>query len=227
MATVREVLTAEYGEDFARSISHIAEVHNTYRTDGEDTLVFNLARSGDVHGYDNALEVSNYRDLISRWEDFDIKTRTWINVDTIGLRLDSPAPADLTEVIDALENYPVLDESLMSEVECEIIDEHWQSYGRHDILGAVADALGVDRSDLTDYAEDLVSRLVWSGVIDYGDGGGYPTMIDDSAVDFGDKEISAWIAENIGNRVELSRYPGDKPETFDLTAEVMFVPVSA
>jgi hypothetical protein len=198
-ATVRATLVDAYGPDWARAINHVAEVVDTYRTDGP-VLVFNLARANDVHGYDDPVSVSNYRVLASDWADVDaLFTGTWSNVDAIGLRLDAVAPDGLTDVIDALESYPVLDESVWSEVEQETIRDHWESYGRFDALCSVADVLGVSRSDLSDYAETAVETLVWSGVLDYGYGSGYPSMVDPSSCDFGTDAVSNWVREHVGN----------------------------
>ena len=221
-ATVRDTLVDEYGPDWARAIDHVAEVVDTYRADGP-VLVFNLARANDVHGYDEPVAVSNYRVLASDWADVDgLFTGAWSNVDSIGLRLDAVAPDGLTDVINALDSYPVLDEQVWSDVEQETITEHWESYGRYDALVSVADVLGVSKADLTDYAETVVDRLVWSGVLDYGYGSGYPSMIDVSACDFGVDAVTDWVRANVGSvdTVTLDRgYYGDT-ETVDARMSV-------
>lgn len=223
-ATVREALIAEYGEDFAREdyqngMSHVFDVENNYRTDHRDMLIIRHACANDVQGYDDAVSVSNYRVLYESWSHLEGLSRgPYSNSDYIALDLDSEAPADLTEVLDGLADYPVIDEQVWSEVEQEMIQEHWGSYGGADVADTVAKALGADgQSDLTDNAMSIIQQLVWDGILDYGNGGGYPTMIDCSACDFGDKEIAAWFVEHVGEVVTVKSRNGYGDEiTFDL-----------
>lgn len=196
--TVRETLVAAYGDDWTGSISHIADVVNTYRTDHTDWLVFRLAQANDVHGYDDTMSVSNYRVLSDQWSGnaaFEAAYRgPWSNVDAIALSLDDVAPCDVVDVLDALNGYPVLDDDVFSTVEQEMITEHWNSYGRIDALSAVADALGVDGRDcLTEYAAEVVDALTFGGYI----GDEYPTVIDVSAVEFHTADVAAWVKDNV------------------------------
>ncbi len=220
--TVRQALAGEFGSDdgkhgWRKMIDHVAEVVNTYRTDYRDRLVFStwLVGARDVHGYDDPMSVSNFRRLSDDWSDFDIHTDTWSNIYSIGLGLDDPAPDDLVSVVSALMDYPVLDESLWSYVESEMIDEHWVSYGRHDAEIALARALGVDASDLTDHAVSVLDELTFSGG-NYGITDNYPTFIDVSAVDFHTDDVVAWIVANAGDTVNVSRW-NDDPYVIDLT----------
>lgn len=214
MTTVREVLAEEYGidwdTDYRNGIPHVVEVVNSYRTEDLDVLVFENAREGDVCGYDDAIDVANYREMYEAWEGLEgLFTSTYSNVDTIGLQLDSEAPEDLVSIIQSLESYPVLNDDRHSEVEQEMIQEHWKDYGQAEVANEVASALGLDgRIDLTDYALDVVDRLVWEGFIEYGCGGGYPTMIDCSACDFGAEEIARWFKVRLGRRVALKSDSG-------------------
>jgi hypothetical protein len=218
--TVRQALAAEFGSDdgkhgWRKMIDHVAEVVNTYRTGNTDRLVFSTGLVGDRdrHGYDDAVSVSNFRLLSEDWKDYDIHTDTWSNIDSIGLGLDDPAPDDLVDVVSALMDYPVLDDSLHSEVEMQMIDEHWESYGRYDAQVALSKALGVD--DLTDHALSVLDELTFSGG-NYGIIDNYPTFIDVSAVDFYTGDVVAWIAENVGNVVTVSRW-NDDAYVIDLT----------
>jgi hypothetical protein len=220
--TVRQALAGEFGSDdgkhgWRNMISHVAEVQNTYRTGYQDRLVFSTGLVGarDVHGYDDPVSVSNFRRLSDDWKDYDIHTDTWSNIDSIGLGLDDPAPDDLVDVVSALMDYPVLDESLWSEVEHEMIQEHWHSYGRIDAQVALSDALGVDVSDLTDHALSVLDELTFSGG-NYGITDNYPSFIDSSAVDFQTDDVVAWIAANAGDTVTVSRW-NDDPYVIDLT----------
>jgi hypothetical protein len=223
--TVRQALAGEFGSDdgkhgWRNMISHVAEVQNTYRTGYQDRLVFSTGLVGarDVHGYDDPVSVSNFRRLSDDWKDYDIHTDTWSNIDSIGLGLDDPAPADLIDVVSALMDYPILDEFLWSDVESEMIDEHWHLYGRYDAQVALSKALGVD--DLTDHALSVLDELTFSGG-NYGITDNYPTFIDVSAVDFHTDDVVAWIVANVGTVAEYGYPPFGNWEgethTVDLT----------
>ncbi len=220
-ATVREAMAAEYGDDWAKGTSHVATFfEGNYRTDYKDLLIITHTEANNRQGYDEAVAVSNYRVLRDRWSELEgLTDGPWSNCDVIALELDLPAPEDLTDVIDGLADYPVVDEQAWSEVEQEFIQEHWDSYGKSAVLDAVAKAIDQDgRSDLTTAAEDIITQLVWDGILDYGCGGRYPTMIDVSACDFGEKEIAAWFSENYETVVTVSAESGSRqPFSFDLT----------
>jgi hypothetical protein len=218
--TVRQALAGEFGSDdgkhgWRKMIDHVAEVQNTYRTGYQDRLVFSTGLVGarDVHGYDDPVSLSNFRRLAEDWKDYDIHTDTWSNIDSIGLGLDDPAPDDLVDVVLALMDYPVLDDSLHSEVEMQMIQEHWELYGRYDAEIALAQALGVD--DVTEHAVSVLDELTFYGG-NYGITDNYPTFIDVSAVDFHTDDVVAWIAENVGNVVTVSSW-NDDPYVIDLT----------
>lgn len=225
-ATVREALVSEYGEDWQKyGPSHVFEVVNNYRTDGRDIIALNHTHANDTFGYDDPVTTANYRVLYDRWSHLEGLSRgPWSNCDVIALELDSEAPSDLTDVLDGLEDYPVIDEESWSEVEQEFIRDHWDSYGRHDVMGAVADVLGdFTRADLTDYAEEVIERLVWEGILDYGCGGGYPSMIDGSACDFGSDEVAKFFADNSGV-VTVKTHNGSGEATFDMRGDMILRP---
>lgn len=206
MVTVRETLAGVYGDGWQQSIDHIGSVIDTYRTDGP-VFVFDtrLVSDRNIHGYDEPVAVSNYRTLYSDWQWSDaLFTGTWSNVDSIGLRLDEQCPDGLTDVIDSLADYPVLDEQLWSEVEWEMMREHWDSYGLYDARATLADALGIES---TDYLDDSVDELLTSLTFDYADSviGDYPTFIDVSACEFYSAEVIRWIVAR-DRVVSLPRY---------------------
>ena len=210
---MRQALAAEFGSDdvkhgWRKMIDHVAQVVNTYRTGNVDRLVFSTGLVGarDVHGYDDPVSVSNFRRLSDDWKDYDVHTDTWSNIHSIGLGLDDPAPDDLVSVVSALMDYPVLDESLWSDVESEMIEEHWQSYGRHDAGIALAHALNVD--DITEHALSVLDELTFSGG-NYGVISDYPSFIDSSAVNFHTDDVVAWIVANAGDTVTVPRWNGD------------------
>lgn len=204
-STVREVMSEMYGEDWAKEdyrsgISHVAEVVNTYRTDGKDMLVIRNTGKNDVYGYDDTVGIANYNVLYDNWGHLEgFSSGPWMNMDVIGLYVDMEAPSDLLDVIASLEGYPLLDDDEHSAVEQAMIQEHWDSYGRHDVFEAVAEAIGAECGmNLTDYAEELITMLVWEGVIDYGNGGGYPEIHDASYVYFGEHEVAAYVKARLG-----------------------------
>jgi hypothetical protein len=212
-ATVREAMTAEYGKDWTKGdyrsgISHVATFfEGSYRTDYKDLLIVAHTSANDMFGYDDAVTVSNYRVLQDRWSELQGLSRgPWSNVDVIALEVDQPAPADLTEVLDGLSDYPIVDEQEWSNVEQEMVQEHWESYGKYDALNAVAKAIAIGADELTDAAGDIVNRLTFEGILDYGCSGGYPTFEDSSSVDFGTEEVAKFIAENVGTLVKFDRY---------------------
>ena len=223
-ATVRETLVDAYGVECLKASSYVYEIVNSYRTGGEDVLVLSHAVANDIHGYDDAVSVSNYETLRDSWGQLEAWTNsTYSNADYAGLRLDATAPEDLIDVLDALESYPVLDEQRWSEVEQRMIVEHYESYGRSDVLDTVAKAIGYDSGDLTDTAGDMVDRLVFDGLLDYGYGSGYPQFIDSSGVEFGAVEVAEYVKANVGNaNVRIQRYAYE-PEyvEFDMRLETL------
>ncbi|MDP7733656.1 hypothetical protein [Mycobacterium paragordonae] len=239
-ATVREALTDAYGDDwqvenYRNGLSHVANVAErrevtrttdgtfpSFHTDYVPVLVIRGTENRDVHGYDDPVSISNYRALYDRWSELEgLSNGPYSNCDVIALDLDKPAPFDLIDVLESLAQYPVIDEEEWSMVEQELIQEHYDSYGRNDVLDSVAEAIGLDsRSDLTDAAESIVDRLVWEGILDYGCGGGYPTMIDSSACDFGAKSIAWYVANRLGTVVEVKSQNGyGDSVSLDLTPE--------
>ena len=223
-STVRETLVEAYGVESLKASSYLYEIVNSYRTGGEDVLVISHAVANDVHGYDDAVSVSNYETLKDSWSSLEAWfDSTYSNADYAGLRLDATAPEDLIDVLDALESYPVLDEQRWSDVEQRMIVEHYESYGRRDVLESVAKAIDVDYGDLTDTARDMVDRLVWDGLVPYGYSDGYPRFIDSSAVEFGAVEIAEYVKANVGNaNVRIQRYAYEPEHVeFDMRLETL------
>ncbi|QIG61676.1 hypothetical protein SEA_DINGER_66 [Rhodococcus phage Dinger] len=211
--TVREVMDEEYGDNWEQ-MDHLVSIANNYHTGYEDVMTINHATKNEIHGYDCYYLVANYETLYEAWGELSSFTHgPWSNNDMIALHLDEGmAPHDLVETLNALESYPVLDESLASEVEQRFIDEHWESYGKSDTLSKVSEVLEIE--ELSDAAEDIVTQLVWSGIVDHNCGGGYPFMIDDSAVEFNAEEIAEWMKVRLGTQVTYNHY--GMVYTFDL-----------
>ncbi len=191
--TVRDILTREYvGDSWQRD--HVFSYYaQNYYSDYTDLIIFNDTRAEDRHGYDDAIGISNFRHLDANWGHLDaFSTGPYTNCKMVALRLDKPAPEDLMSVIHALAYYPLLDESLYSEVEQEIIEEHWESYGEYDALRDLADILTEgDTDELPNNAADMLKEVLSSGEA------GYPEMIDPSAVDFHTDAVVAIVAARI------------------------------
>ena len=206
MSTILEILTSEYGDNWERSMSHVIGHYAGYHG---DVITFNLACEYDPWGYEDAVSVSNYRTLFGSWGELECWHASPYPQRYVALDLGSEAPDDLTDVIDRLADYPILDESLWSEVEQEIIGEHYESYGRHDIIAEIGTRLGIDAAKLN--LEAAVDTLVWSDCF-----GEYPNMIDATACDFNRDAVVDFIAEHAGTVATIEHY-GDSVQV-DLTA---------
>ncbi|GAB4584424.1 hypothetical protein [Nocardia sp. IFM 10818] len=213
--SVRGQMAFVYGKDWRKRCDHFAEFYvKGYRSDYKDLLIVNWTEANDSYGQDDAIGNANYRVLREQWGDAPgLSDGPYSNCDFIALDLDSEAPEGMTDTLDALENYPVLDDDEYGKVEQEAIQEHWDSYGRDDMHRAVRKAIGAD--ELTEAAEQIIESLVWEGLLDYGHGGGYPTMYDWSATNFGEDVIPEWIAARIGTVVTV-RNGWWQEATFDL-----------
>ncbi|MFC9995714.1 hypothetical protein [Nocardia sp. NPDC127526] len=208
--SVRSQMALTYGKQWRAGCEQFAHFYPaSWRSDGKDLLLINATRSKDRHGYDDAMGIANTRVLRRQWGTVrGLSDGPYSDCDHVALDLDSPAPEDLTDVLDSLESSSCLDEDEWSAVEQEQIQEHWDDYGRDDLHKAVRDAIGA--WELTEAGEALVDELALGGYLDYGHGGGYPEMIDSSACDFGEKVIPGWIAARMGTVVTLTRWRGDE-----------------
>lgn len=215
VATVREALEFAFGDDWSRSIDHVVTRLDGYPAD-EPVIVFRYAQDESIQGYGDTVSVANYRVLADQWSDYEaLDSRgPYSDSHVIALRLDSPAPSDLIEVIRGLEDYPVLSEDELSTVEMELVDEHWEIYGLSDTVRAVERALG--DVELTDYAREVITALTFRGFIEeLTPGSNYPTVEDYSSVDFGTERVAEWIKARRGRTVTVNHWGGDTT-TFDL-----------
>lgn len=219
MATVRETLIAEYGEDWERRLSHIVSVDEDGRWAGgefpevTEYVVFNHTMAHSDFDHVDPVGVANYRVLSERWKGLaGLTDGPYSNSTHIALNLDSEAPEDLLGVIEALGDYPVLDEDEYFQAEREVIEDHWEYYGESDALDAIAKAIGQDRLDLSDAAADIAYKLTFLGVLDYGDYDGYPKMIDVSACEFGTEAVARFVAEHYGTVVTVKAHHGSGPD---------------
>lgn len=211
--TVRERLVLEYGDDWASAIDHVARLENNYRTDHEDVILFGLAKANSVYGYDEALEVANYRVLDREWGHLEgFSTGPYNDIDVITLSVDKPAPDDLVEVIRGLSDYPLVSDEEHSFVEMEFIDQHWDDYGKRDTLEAVADAIGAEIWwDLSEAVEQIVTHVTFGGIASE-----WPYLIDSSAAEFHTEAVAEWVKARVGTVVTIGGWNGTRGVTFDL-----------
>jgi len=209
--TVLETLTSEYGDYWEKSISHVVDRYTGYYG---DLITISLACEYDPHGYENPVCVSNYRTLLDSWGELECWHASPYPKRLVTLELAAQAPADLIDIIDALSDYPILDESRWSEVEQDMIAEHYELYGRADIIRELEKRVDIDPA--THDLDPVIDSLVWQGLLDYGPNDGYPTMIDASACDFGTLAVVDFIVAHAGTVATIDHY-GELVEV-DLTA---------
>jgi hypothetical protein len=58
-------------------------------------------------------------------------------------------PEEIREVLDALDDYSSVSDEAVSELECQLGSEAWDSWGRTDLRRALEKALGADLEDMT------------------------------------------------------------------------------
>ena len=76
--------------------------------------------------------------------------------------------AELCELLENLDNYPVLDDELMYEIEVEMQSEAWESYGRHD-FDRHLQSLGHDTDELSsDDLDELFNKIQQAANYDIG-----------------------------------------------------------
>ena len=129
------------------------------------TLVIRMTSSRDIHGYNDPIEEANYRTLRDLWEESPALTDGgYRDFYSIGLLWDEKAPEDLIDVIEALDNHPVLDEDLECAIRSQWIDYDWANNGLYDSQSFLAKLLGVD-ADALDFEElerALCRDIRWS-----------------------------------------------------------------
>lgn len=159
--TVLELLNKHYGTDWEAPeyVNQLPGAWSHVLRSGpyNHTLVIGDTVSRQVQGYVDAVGESNYKVLQENWEGHPaLVDGGYSDCYSIGLQWNSPAPWDLIETIESLENYPVLDDELMSQIESDWADEHWDDYGILDARRELAKQLNpfdgslesLDESDL-------------------------------------------------------------------------------
>jgi hypothetical protein len=117
--------------------------YHPYRRDIPETLVcvVDFATYSDYSG--SLVEKSNCRYFLENFPDDVI--RTYGGHGTEGIALNPhKVTEEVYEALCALENYPLLDDELHSELETEAVDEAWESWCRADFIKAVEKLLKVE-----------------------------------------------------------------------------------
>lgn len=205
--TVREVLATAGIDPTTHHIVSVAEVRfstskpypNSIET--RDVLVFNHAVINDQQG-DDPLSIANYRVLERNWSELHT-TSPYVNAKYFAIDMDEVAPEDLVEVIESLENYPVLDDEEMSKAEMDLADEHWDSYGKRDLVEKIAELADMDEFDLD---TDVLGEFARDVIAEDPNGELYPEYIDVSAFNFKTDDVAkavivrvrTWLATVMG-----------------------------
>ncbi|MGY0497092.1 hypothetical protein ACWZHB_01150 [Nocardia sp. FBN12] len=230
--TVRDVLVEEFGMDWQRALPHVCEVvmwapnRKVVDDDGavhwlmheREFLAFSHTGDRDADGFVDPIDRGNHAHLVDQWGEL---ARSYGWLDQIAVELDHVAPADLLDVVRALQDSVILDSDAWCQAEDQTLREHWDDYGLDDAKRALRDRLGV--WEVTDHAENVLTQLVWGGWVNYGHRDGYPEFPrDPSAANFGDVEVADWIADRLGVVVTLSRY--GRSEVVDLRRRLIVEP---
>ena len=103
-----------------------------------------LCSGGDYSG--SLVEKSNYQAILDMMPGEYEDGREYISYSgghgtyALAIRLDSVTD-DILETLEGLEDYPIIDENLMSEMELEAQSEAWESWGRSEFKTAFGKAL--------------------------------------------------------------------------------------
>lgn len=115
---------------------------------------------------------SNFRVLMESHREHLVEIRYAHGGHGLLVRLDSQIPQDLYDSIVGLLNYPVIDESDCSELESEIEQENWESWGRSDWMREIRKAASkhdpeedVDELDEEGRADALFEEVRSTGLM--------------------------------------------------------------
>lgn len=107
-----------------------------FAAEGYEPIVWVPHTGEPAYGYQDAASESNRDVLDEMSEQYPEHVHTFNN--QYIFRVDEPEPGvyelpnELAEIVGGLEDYPVLDESRMSEIETRYEDEAWESWGADD-----------------------------------------------------------------------------------------------
>jgi len=153
----------EFGQDIGSGSASIAynNLHYGQGSPDEDHLWFVSEYTGGSDYSGTTAEKSNYNVILEEAERLaeEMNDETWFQTFhgahgtyAIAFHVEK-TPAEIVEMLEGLENYPVLDESAMSELEVEEEGEAWEATYRDDYRRALekvfdGDAEGVDDDEL-------------------------------------------------------------------------------
>ncbi len=228
--TMRAVLIDELGSDWARHIDHVATVRTATvkrrvlddegRTREETTLdcellVLEHTNLYDPIGHVDPINVGNHRALQADWGSQVI---TYGREEYIAIDLDDEAAPGMTDVLRVLADSLILDDDEYHTASVEIIKEHWADYGEKETTAEVGKILG---SELDDDSAELIMGMLREGWFHrFGDVPAPHFPSDPSWVDFGAKELAAWISARLGLVVTL-RFAG-RARVLDLRPRRLF-----
>jgi hypothetical protein len=150
--------------------------------------------------YDNSSTYnrSNYRVLVESYGDWLVTINNGNDRDGRGLALivGSVVPTELLRIIDGLSDYPVIDESDLSELESELTEEMWDRWVRFDLPRDLVDA-GVSDDVLDQITDNSLQSAFWGVVSDLSL---YPHAESADSMVFGRDEWSD-IVETLADRL--------------------------
>lgn len=127
--------------DHKKSYYHTIPLFNVEYAGGSDYSGGTVTKAN----YDTFLEMKNEENL----EPFILELTGHHSSYGIAIRLDKgEVPQELLDAVEQLEDYPILDEEHLSEVEMEREGEDWESWGRSDWLRAL-------RAEFIKYEEEF------------------------------------------------------------------------
>lgn len=150
-------ITGEYGM-FGRSLTVTGEASEHY---GEPYVSFDgVATTECAYGQADTVRRSNYTAIRRDYPQFPWVDTSFMNVNVLGCFV-SDLGDDVTGLFIGLaEQYPVYDESALSDLEHEEIHESWAEYMRDEIWSELPE---VTRTTIWDYlGEDTVTDLWWT-----------------------------------------------------------------
>jgi hypothetical protein len=159
--TVRHADRADVnGEDDYRWISSV-RVHE-HAADGREPFadLGHIARGEDAADQSSTVQRSNYRRLAEDYPEMLVRI-SYANTDTLGAFLSDLTP-ELAEILGRLgDEYPVYDESDLSELESEEITASWDQYVRFDMVGEMSDISAEAYESWIDLSEDAQCAMFW------------------------------------------------------------------
>lgn len=133
----RETLPPEPGE--ATYLSYFTYKHDAHDVDSTTFVAVPMTSWGDYGG--STIERSNARSLVRDYPDTFVAVSGDYGSESLVLPADADVDDDLFETLVALaEEYPLYDEGDHSELEMELTQERWDSFGAHDLERELSDA---------------------------------------------------------------------------------------